>query len=143
MKQFRNIATAVAILLLAACGGSKKAETNKDLNGEWQFVKMYADTDSMLFTTAKEFIRFDLEKKSLSGKASCNGFFGNFTSSGQQIKMGPIGSTMMACANLDTENRMKKGLETIDNWQVVGNKLYLKNGATTVFELDWKEKKSV
>ncbi|MGE5376664.1 MAG: META domain-containing protein, partial [Bacteroidota bacterium] len=37
------------------------------------------------------------EDKSLSGFGGCNSFFGPYELTGEQIKIGPLGSTMMAC----------------------------------------------
>ena len=37
------------------------------------------------------------EDNSLSGFSGCNGFFGPYELTGDQIKIGPLGSTMMAC----------------------------------------------
>ncbi len=37
------------------------------------------------------------EDGSLNGSAGCNNFFGSYEMNGEQIKIGPLGSTMMAC----------------------------------------------
>ena len=37
------------------------------------------------------------EDGSLNGSAGCNNFFGSYELNGEQIKIGPLGSTMMAC----------------------------------------------
>jgi heat shock protein HslJ len=39
------------------------------------------------------------EDNSLSGSGGCNSFFGPYELTGDQIKIGPLGSTMMACEN--------------------------------------------
>ncbi len=39
------------------------------------------------------------EDNSLSGFSGCNGFFGPYELTGEEIQIGPLGSTMMACEN--------------------------------------------
>jgi len=112
----------------------KKTVKKLPVDGEWYFTKIYSGKTTTL-KNRKEFIRFDTEKMAVNGKLSCNGFFGEFTSKGSTLKLGAIGSTMMACDNLDTENLLKKTLELVDNYTIKGNTLLLKKGKQTVLQL--------
>lgn len=107
------------------------------LVGQWNFTSLSPEAGGATFT--KEFLRFDAVEMRVTGKASCNGFFGNYTSDttkGEKaIHFEAIGHTMMACENLATENKMLHAMELVDNWQVTGNKLYLKAGTKTIIEL--------
>lgn len=45
----------------------------------------------------EQFIQFKGDSK-LAGHGGCNRFFGQYEISGNEIKMGPVGATRMACA---------------------------------------------
>ena len=117
--------------------------TKKGIGGEWLFTKMMGPGKTIDFTTQKEMIRFNDSTRSVNGKASCNSFFGSYTITGFEIKLGALGSTMMACPELEKERMMMKALETVNMWEVKGNRLLLKNADTVVFELVRVVKKTV
>ena len=107
----------------------------KGIAGDWQFTKM-ASGDSAFVGFQQEFISFDDAAMRVNGKAPCNRFFGSFTLEGNNIKFGSLGSTMMACPALETENMMMKAFETVNRWRQKGNKLLLQKDGVTVFELE-------
>ncbi|MES2774153.1 MAG: META domain-containing protein [Bacteroidota bacterium] len=109
--------------------------SKKGIGGDWRFVKMMGP-DPMDFTSKKERISFNDSSFKVSGKASCNSFFGNYTVTGFELNLGALGSTMMACPEMEKERIMMKALETVNMWEVKGNKLLLKNADTVVFELE-------
>ena len=117
--------------------------TKKGIGGEWLFTKMMVPGKTIAFTTQREMIRFNDSTRSVNGKASCNSFFGSYTITGFEIKLGALGSTMMACPELEKERMMMKALETVNMWEVKGNRLLLKNADTVVFELVRVVKKTV
>ena len=108
----------------------------KELIGQWNFSKLPIDAGTN-FT--KEFLTFDADQMRVTGKASCNGFFGNYTADTtggkKEIHFEAIGHTMMACENLATENKMLAAMEKVTTWSVSGDKLYLKAGTATLLEL--------
>ncbi len=112
------------------------SHTLKELVGQWNFSKLPAEP-GVVFT--KEFLTFDAAEMRVTGKVSCNGFFGNYTadttSGKKEIHFEAIGHTMMACESLSTENKMLAAMEKVTAWSVNGDKLYLKAGTTTLIEL--------
>ncbi len=71
----------------------------------------------------------------LSGSAGCNRYTGTYQVTGKTIKVGPLGSTRMACADpagvMVQENAFLQALETATAWQLGGDRLELRtaNGA--------------
>jgi heat shock protein HslJ len=74
----------------------------------------------------------------LSGNGGCNKYNGTYTATGKQIKIGPLASTRMACANpagiMDQEALYLAALQTASTYKVEGTSLELrtKDGALAV-----------
>jgi heat shock protein HslJ len=64
----------------------------------------------------------------ITGKGGCNNYNGPFTTSGSTIKIGPVASTMMACAEdvLAQEMAYFKALENSATYTIQGDKLELR-----------------
>jgi heat shock protein HslJ len=92
-------------------------------------------------TESKAFLQFDLVNKRVAGKGGCNNFFAQaeiaFTANNSgNITISKAGSTMMACPQfMDTESRLLKLLEIVDNFEMNGGTLYLKKGKETMISL--------
>lgn len=62
----------------------------------------------------------------VSGNLGCNSFFGTYElEHGMRIRFSPLGATMMACPNMDTEARLNEILQTVDNYTVQNGMLSL------------------
>jgi heat shock protein HslJ len=93
------------LLLLCSCASSNKttanppktsASTQISLNGtEWVLADL-ADTPAL--PGGKASLAFP-EAGRVAGNGSCNRFTGTVTITGDQLKMGPLASTRMACAD--------------------------------------------
>jgi heat shock protein HslJ len=66
----------------------------------------------------------------VSGKSGCNTYNGPYTVNGNQIKIGPLASTMMACSDpagiMDQEQQYLAALGTAATYQIEGNVLELR-----------------
>jgi heat shock protein HslJ len=93
--KFLMIGFVLAALVLAACAGSAP----ESIVGQWKLVS-YGPSDAPDQTPAAEdvetSIEFDAEGR-MGGNVGCNGFGGDYEVDGDQIKFGPIVSTMMFC----------------------------------------------
>lgn len=68
-----------------------------------------------------------IENGKISGNAGCNKYFGNLSldTTAGNFDAGQIGSTRMACDNLQSENTYLKMLDEVNKYVVVGNTLEL------------------
>lgn len=108
---------------------------NKELSGyidhelvgkKWKLVELAGRPVSNTAGEQDYFIQLDNEENRIHGFAGCNNFFGNFElEEGLRIKFSKIGSTMMACPDMDTEKELFGILETVDNYTVYKNILHL------------------
>ncbi|WP_020569562.1 DUF4377 domain-containing protein [Neolewinella persica] len=73
-------------------------------------------------------IEFNLTKMQAMGTDGCNGFSGEITSIDQSnLSLGPLLSTLMACPDLKTPDRVTKALKMVATYRITGLKLELMN----------------
>ncbi len=76
----------------------------------------------------------------VGGNGGCNGFGGDYTLKGKQIKFGRMLSTMMYCEHgSQTEKAYLAALGKVDAYKIEGDKLYLLSGETTMLEFIMKK----
>src|SRR4030095_6922215 len=135
-------------VLLSACVitfecSSSETGTSAKLEGtRWVLYEL----EGVKYTTPADgktvFIKFDAAEMKMSGSASCNTIFGNYTAvktadAGENVqlslKFGPIASTEMFCNNvMDTETKFKAALEKTTQYKISKSKLYLYNDADKI-----------
>jgi heat shock protein HslJ len=76
-----------------ATGGSEMASLE---NGAWR-LKELPGAQSAALATLKRPVTMRLESGRLTGFAGCNNFSGGYALDGDQLKIGPVASTQMAC----------------------------------------------
>jgi heat shock protein HslJ len=67
----------------------------------------------------------------VNGSAGCNNYFGPYTTNGDQIKIGPLGSTRKMCGEpegvMEQETNFRKALEAGTTFKITGNQLVIRN----------------
>lgn len=72
------------------------------------------------------FLQFDNENARVSGNSACNNFFGSYElRNGNRISFGQLGSTMMACVDMQTESTFLQVLQKADNYAIKDDTLSL------------------
>ena len=105
--QFRKCLVALTLVMLTACTFA----TGEELAGsEWRLTRIGS---SAILSQSKLFLQFKGDNK-LAGYGGCNRFFAQYTISGNEIKIGPVGGTRMACPKpvMDLEMAFFAVLET-------------------------------
>jgi heat shock protein HslJ len=94
---------AVLVLTLAACGGAQPTQTPvpsgplKLTGTTWLLIK-YFSPDGALFTVpAAVTPQAAFSADTMTGNTSCNTFSGPYSLTGENLKLGPIIATQMAC----------------------------------------------
>lgn len=70
-------------------------------------------------------ISFDKRNGRISGKAGCNRYFGKVSFDQQRIFISGVGSTQMACTDMEMESLYLKHLTAVNRYQLSGNNLQL------------------
>lgn len=122
----------VVIILFSACSVLKKSDKPEKLeNSNWVLVNIGNEKPvsenpiTLLFQTENKF----------SGKAACNRYFGEFMQNQNSISFKNVGSTKMACPNLNTESKYFSILNSVESFEIKKSQLHLKSEETTlIFE---------
>ncbi len=123
MKKMTVIGWAMlSATLLVSCITSETGSVRPVAMGiegiEWFLVEVGEIPVSPLAGERKPFLKFDAAKKEATGYAGCNNFFGGYELDGSSLKFGSVGSTRMACPDLQLslETEFFKALEKTRAW---------------------------
>ncbi len=106
-------ATPVAVAAAASAAG--KVETFNLVSTEWQLKDL---AGSGVVEGVRPTLAFP-EADKVSGNGSCNRFFGPMQIKGNEIKLGPLGSTRMACpeAAMNQETKYLAALQAAERYE--------------------------
>ncbi|MCD7935302.1 MAG: META domain-containing protein [Tannerellaceae bacterium] len=96
---------------LVSCAGEKTDARN--LQGRWTISEVDGDK---VTTDRPAFMEFNMTDMRLHGNAGCNTFNSNIRlddKDASKISINPAVSTMMACPDMDTENKILKAIESV------------------------------
>lgn len=114
--------------LLAAttsCKTSNNAATSTSaLNGEWKITEVNGQNITKTKNPNEAFIGFDVAKKSMYGSTSCNRLFGELNADANKgtISFGNVGSTLMMCEDIKTEEQVLKAVNETKSYELKGGK---------------------
>ena len=108
-----------------------KAQT-QDLTGtSWEAINFNNGKQAVVGVLGDTTLTADFGKDgTLSGKAGCNTYSGGYKVNGNQITIGPLASTMMACSDpegvMEQEAQYLAALQSAATYQIEGNVLELR-----------------
>jgi heat shock protein HslJ len=112
-----------AVLTLIALSASANAQTALT-SGEWQLEWMREAPIRVIDTARTPTIRFDGQR--IAGTASCNRYFGGYTSKGADMSFSAIGKSKMACLDgMETETAFLSTLRQVRGHRLANGKLDL------------------
>ncbi len=103
----------MAIAALAtACGTGSSTAQLPAPDGEWDIVSVGGSTLDTRKADEKPYIGFDKATHNLYGSAGCNSITGTFKADTRRhtLNLGSMGTTMMLCADMETERQVLEGL---------------------------------
>ena len=112
--------------LVAGCaplggGGDSAAGTEIDLDGTaWTVIEMNGEA-----TPSDAEATLDFAEGQVSGIAFCNRFFGPYEQDGTALSFGMLGSTMMACPDMEHEGEYLEALAMVAGYHMDENDLVL------------------
>lgn len=120
----------VSVLFFASCGASKQSASSL-IAGRWNIAEINGEK---VTSDKAPFIEFDTTAGRLHGNAGCNHFNATYQLDPKKplsLQFKPAAATMMACPNMEWENKVLKALENVSSVKKAGNALQLldKNGA--------------
>jgi heat shock protein HslJ len=126
MKMRNLIFGIVLIMAFSACKASFPDSNWRDK--QWTVVEMLGVPVQISNTPQDAHLIFTASEKMVSGSGSCNRVFGPYEMGKRNsLKFGNLASTMMACQNLEFENKFMETLKSVESYEVVEGELLLKN----------------
>jgi heat shock protein HslJ len=120
-----------ALSLLAACSSTKQTNqppTTAALEGTyWKLIELRGVPVTAAGDGKKEvFLTLTADGGRAHGFSGCNTFNGSYAvAEGSRINFSRTATTMMACANMETERQFLDVLSTADSYAIAGNTLSL------------------
>lgn len=116
-------------ITINSCGNSKNTtslnkQSKQILDGEYSIEKI--TSSELLFTDLT--IRFNDSTKTVSGYSGCNRFTGTYEIKEDNLKIGPLAATKMACPpdRNTIETQFLRALSEINAFEIIDNTLVLK-----------------
>ena len=108
-----------------------KAQSQNLSGTSWEAVNFYNGNQAIVGVITGTSLTAEFGKDgTLSGNGGCNNFSGPYTVDGEKIKVGPLASTMMACADpegvMEQEAQYLSALQMAETYQVEGKVLELR-----------------
>lgn len=110
---------------VTACNSSRNIV--KLTGVKWVLEKLDGKPLQMKENGNKVYIHFNDTEKRADGMAGCNRFFGGYELDGKTLKFSQMGSTRMACPDMEVESAFFKMLENTDRFEIKDHKLLLMN----------------
>jgi heat shock protein HslJ len=91
----------------------------------WELAAYSNGQNAMVSILPDAFVTANFEDGQVSGSAGCNSYFGAYETSGDLIQIGPLASTMMACADPvnEQEHLYLAALDSAATFQIIANRL--------------------
>jgi heat shock protein HslJ len=111
---------------------------SQDLAGtSWEAVNFFNGNQAIVGAITGTTLTAEFGKDgTLSGNGGCNNFNGPYTVDGDKIKIGPLASTMMACAEpegvMEQESQYLAALQMAETYQVEADVLELRRSDQTL-----------
>lgn len=141
MKLLRLLSSLMLTLsLIVACAPERSAMAGDPAlseleNVEWTLIELDGTTITSGSGGAPT-LSFSSKEHRAQGFAGCNRFFGGYQLNGNQLHVGPLAMTRMACPESTSETALIKALEGTESWRIDGRKLELLD-ATSVPRSRW------
>ncbi|WP_205702846.1 META domain-containing protein [Botryobacter ruber] len=102
---------------------------------DWMLVSVGDQVVTVEQDNRTSYIHFEKEDNKLKGFGSCNNFFGRYQLDGATLKLSGIGSTRMACPNMQLETKLLQALEKVTSYSISDQllTLYQNNNAVATF----------
>ena len=138
-KRIRFIAWSLFLgMLLMSCIKRETTVTGSEAavieGSQWYLTEVAGSQISPMANGKQPHIQLDPVEKSATGFSGCNNFFGSYELDGPSLKFGPVGTTRMACPDLETglETEFLKALDQTRSWKTLDEELLFLNGSNVL-----------
>lgn len=122
-KGYKYTGFLASLILLSSCHTVKNRLTLSDIEGEWNIVEINGGSLQIPPGEQQPFIGFDTRSGKIYGNSGCNRIMASMDLQAKPgtIEFGRIGSTMMACPNMETERQVLAALSEVISYRKTSN----------------------
>lgn len=103
----------------------------------WAFRELHGTPVPTAPDGKEPYLELNSKKASAYGFGGCNRFFGSYRTAGQELELGALGATRMACPEgMDREQELFRALGTVTRYEIDGSELLLFAGEKLVARLE-------
>lgn len=105
----------LSLIVLSSCSTMKKTANLSDLEGEWAIVNINGQPLQITDGGQQPFIGFDTHAGKIYGNSGCNRIIASLDLKAEPgtIRFEHIGSTLMACPDMETETKVLEALSEV------------------------------
>jgi heat shock protein HslJ len=138
MKKLILPAAIIFSLVLHSCSSLKEAGNNALLE-ENTWILRSMDGTSVKLDKGKEItLRFESTTGSISGFGGCNNYFGKYKLNKDSLTITGVGSTEMACDDMNTETEYYRQLQNTGKFKIVSNTLSFLISGSVILKFEKK-----
>lgn len=123
-KQMNIIYPAIllSIITLSSCSTMKKTAALSDIDGEWKIIEINGQPLQTPTGEQLPYIGFDIQSGRIYGNSGCNRIMASIDRQARpgSIEFKHMGSTMMACPNMETESKVLTALSEVRSYRKDG-----------------------
>jgi putative lipoprotein len=114
-------------------GTTGGAATEPLENTYWKLTRLGDAPVTVASQQREPHLVFNSETRRVHGSGGCNPLTGSYELHGDQLRLGQMAGTMMACRDaMETEQRFLEALKHVSRWQISGQQLDLLDAAGNV-----------
>lgn len=121
-KRHKYIGVLASLILLSSCNTVRNTVALSDIEGEWNIVRINGKSLQILSGEQQPFIGFDTRSGKIYGNSGCNRIMASMDLQAKPgtVEFGRMGSTMMACPNMETETKVLAALSEAKSYRKAG-----------------------
>lgn len=125
-------------MLLISCSSVKETDPSKSPEGTSWVLKTMKGSPVTPPDAKDITLLFDKSGSKINGFGGCNTFFGSYKTDKDAISITGLGSTKMACDDMNLESDYFNLLQKTDKFKIVSNTLTLYSSGTAVLTFEKK-----
>lgn len=112
----------LSLIVMSSCSILKKTATLSDIEGEWTIVNVNGQPLPIPDGAQRPFVGFDTHVGKIYGNSGCNRIMASLDRQAKpgSIRFDHIGSTLMACPDMDTEIKVLAALSEVRSYKKDG-----------------------
>lgn len=135
-RRWITILTLSTIIMFASgCGGETGGKPDVSLSETyWRLTSLNGAVVVSTERQREAHLVLKTEEQRVAGSGGCNRIMGGYKLEGQSLSFTKMAGTMMACPNMDEEQRFLKTLGTVNGFSISGETMQMSKDGDVILE---------